>query len=120
MRYVRFSHGPGPARPGVIDGTNVRPFDPSVASLEAYIAMPPADRPAAIAKLGPPIPLTDLVLRAPLQPKKNIFCVGRNYLAHAEEGAKAQGIALDLPSVPTFFTKAPSVAADPGEALTLD
>jgi 2-keto-4-pentenoate hydratase/2-oxohepta-3-ene-1,7-dioic acid hydratase in catechol pathway len=98
----------------------VRPFDAGVASLEAYIAMSPADRAAAIAKLGPPIPLTDLVLRAPLQPKKNIFCVGRNYLAHAEEGAKAQGIALDLPAVPTFFTKAPTVVADPGQALALD
>ena len=98
----------------------MRPFDASVASLEAFIASSPAERAAAIAKLEKPIPLTDLVLRAPLQPKKNIFCVGRNYLAHAEEGAKAQGIALDLPSVPTFFTKAPTVVADPGEALVLD
>jgi 2-keto-4-pentenoate hydratase/2-oxohepta-3-ene-1,7-dioic acid hydratase in catechol pathway len=120
MRYVRFSHGPGPARPGVIEGANVRPFDASIGSLEAFIASSPAARAATIAKLEKPIPLTDVVLRAPLQPQKNIFCVGRNYLAHAEEGAKAQGIALDLPSVPTFFTKAPTVVADPGEALALD
>ena len=120
MRYVRFSHGPGPARPGVIEGTNVRPFDARVASLEAYIAMTPAARATAIAQLGKPVPLAEVVLRAPLQPVKNVFCVGRNYLAHAEEGAKAQGIALDLPSVPTFFTKAPTAIADPGEVLALD
>jgi 2,4-diketo-3-deoxy-L-fuconate hydrolase len=120
MRYVRFSHGPGPAVPGVVDGTSVRPFDPNVASLEAFIAATPAERAAAVAHLGKPIPLTEVVLRAPLRPEKNVFCVGRNYLAHAEEGAKAQGIALELPAVPTFFTKAPTAIADPGEVLALD
>ena len=120
MRYVRFSHGPGPAGAGVLDGTRVRPLDPSVTSLEAFIASSPAERAAAVAEAGKPIPLGEVVLRAPLQPKKNVFCVGRNYLAHAEEGAKAQGIALELPSVPTFFTKAPTVIAGPLEVLALD
>jgi 2-keto-4-pentenoate hydratase/2-oxohepta-3-ene-1,7-dioic acid hydratase in catechol pathway len=120
MRYVRFSHGPGAALPGVVDGTSVRPFDATVASLEAFIAATPAERATSVAKLGKPIPLTEVVLRAPLQPVKNVFCVGRNYLAHAEEGAKAQGIALELPAVPTFFTKAPTAIADPGEVLALD
>jgi 2,4-diketo-3-deoxy-L-fuconate hydrolase len=120
MRYVRFSHGPGPALPGIIEGAGVRPFDPSIPSLEAFIALPESERAAQIAKLGRPVPLTDIVIRAPLQPAKNIFCVGRNYLEHAAEGARAQGIALDLPPVPTFFTKTPATIADPAEALALD
>jgi 2,4-diketo-3-deoxy-L-fuconate hydrolase len=49
-----------------------------------------------------------------------VFCVGRNYLAHAEEGARAQGIALELPPVPTFFTKAPTAIAGPLDVLELD
>jgi 2-keto-4-pentenoate hydratase/2-oxohepta-3-ene-1,7-dioic acid hydratase in catechol pathway len=59
------------------------------------------------------------VLHAPLVPRKNVFCVGRNYLAHAEEGAKALGTELKLPDVPTFFTKAPTTIADPDEVLEL-
>jgi 2-keto-4-pentenoate hydratase/2-oxohepta-3-ene-1,7-dioic acid hydratase in catechol pathway len=120
MRYVRFSHGSGPVRPGIIDGDAVRPFDASIPSLEAYIACTRAERDRAQAKLGDPVPFAGVQLHAPLQPAKNVFCVGRNYLAHAEEGARAQGLKLELPSVPTFFTKAPTVIAGPGETLALD
>jgi 2-keto-4-pentenoate hydratase/2-oxohepta-3-ene-1,7-dioic acid hydratase in catechol pathway len=120
MRYVVFSHGPGPARPGIIDGEAVRPFDASIASLEAFIASTPAGRERAIANLGDPVPFARVQLHAPLRPAKNVFCVGRNYLAHAEEGARAQGLKLELPGVPTFFTKAPSTIAGPGETLELD
>ena len=120
MRYVVFSHGSGAARPGIIDGDAVRPFDASTASLEAYIAKSQSERAAAIARLGAPVPLASVQLHAPLRPAKNVFCVGRNYLAHAEEGARAQGLKLELPSVPTFFTKAPTTIAGPGETLALD
>ena len=120
MRYVVYSHNSGPARPGIIDGDAVRPFDASIASLEAYIACTPDERDRAIAKLGDPVPFASVKLHAPLAPAKNVFCVGRNYLAHAEEGARAQGIKLELPSVPTFFTKAPTVIAGPGDVLALD
>jgi 2-keto-4-pentenoate hydratase/2-oxohepta-3-ene-1,7-dioic acid hydratase in catechol pathway len=65
------------------------------------------------------MPRTDATLHAPLYPRKNVFCVGRNYLAHAEEGARALGKALDLPSVPTFFTKAPTSIAGPDATLNL-
>jgi 2-keto-4-pentenoate hydratase/2-oxohepta-3-ene-1,7-dioic acid hydratase in catechol pathway len=120
MRYVQFSDGSGPARPGVIEGDSIRPFGSGVASLDAFIAMTPADRTAAIAALGAPIPAAGVTLHAPLHPKKNVFCVGRNYLAHAEEGARALGNELKLPDVPTFFTKAPTTVADPDEVLALD
>ena len=55
-----------------------------------------------------------------LFPVRRIWCVGRNYLAHAEEGARAAGVELKLPSVPTFFTKAPTAVANPGATLHLD
>ncbi len=119
MRYVMYSDAGGAARPGVIDGETIRPFGPEVASLDAYVAMTPAERQAAVAKLGAPISAAGVTLLAPLYPKKNVFCVGRNYLAHAEEGAKALGTELKLPSVPTFFTKAPTTIAGPDEVLPL-
>ena len=119
MRYVSFSDASGKPRPGVIEGDSIKPFGPEVASLDAFVKMSPADRTAALAKLGAAIPAAGVKLHAPLHPQKNVFCVGRNYLAHAEEGAKALGQELKLPDVPTFFTKAPTSIADPEEALDL-
>jgi 2-keto-4-pentenoate hydratase/2-oxohepta-3-ene-1,7-dioic acid hydratase in catechol pathway len=119
MRYVSFSDASGTPRPGVIEGDSIRPFGADVASLDAFVAMSPADRKAALGKLGSPIPVSGVKLHAPLHPKKNVFCVGRNYLAHAEEGAKALGQELKLPDVPTYFTKAPTSIADPEQALAL-
>jgi 2-keto-4-pentenoate hydratase/2-oxohepta-3-ene-1,7-dioic acid hydratase in catechol pathway len=119
MRYVLYSDAAGAKRPGVIEGDSIRPFGPDVASLDAFIALPPAERAAAVASLGEPIAAASVTLLAPLMPKKNVFCVGRNYLAHAEEGAKALGTELKLPPVPTFFTKAPTSIAGPDEELPL-
>ena len=119
MRYVLYSDASGAHRPGVIEGDAIRPFGPEVASLDAFVALAPAARAAAVAKLGAPIAASGVKLLAPLMPKKNVFCVGRNYLAHAEEGAKALGTELKLPTVPTFFTKAPTSIAGPDEVLPL-
>ena len=119
MRYVLYSDASGAHRPGVIEGDSIRPFGPEVASLDAFVALAPAARAAAVAKLGAPVAASGVKLLAPLYPKKNVFCVGRNYLAHAEEGAKALGTELKLPTVPTFFTKAPTSIAGPDEVLPL-
>ena len=54
-----------------------------------------------------------------MRPHKNVFCVGRNYLGHAEEIARARNVPLNLPAVPTFFTKAPTAIANPGATLHL-
>ncbi len=118
MRYVTYS-GPGTAfGAGVIEGDSIRPFAGGL-SLDAFIALDPAARAAEIGKLGAAIPAATVRLLTPLQPKKNVFCVGRNYLAHAEEGARALGNNLELPPVPTFFTKAPTAITGPDQPLHL-
>jgi 2-keto-4-pentenoate hydratase/2-oxohepta-3-ene-1,7-dioic acid hydratase in catechol pathway len=63
------------------------------------------------------IPLAGTVLDVPLRPVRNVFCVGRNYLEHAREGALAAGRELKLPDVPTFFTKASTAVAGPDATL---
>ena len=119
MRFVLFSTPSSPEpRPGVIQGETIRPLE-GVASLDALVALDPAARTAAQARLGEPVGLAGTKLHAPLYPRKNVFCVGRNYLAHAEEGARALGKELELPSVPTFFTKAPTAIAGPDATLDL-
>jgi 2-keto-4-pentenoate hydratase/2-oxohepta-3-ene-1,7-dioic acid hydratase in catechol pathway len=54
-------------------------------------------------------PLKDVRLLAPIpRPQKNVFCVGRNYKLHIEEGARARGIEPSYPKVPEFFSKPPT------------
>ena len=105
------------ARPGVLgeDGA-VRPFAGSVADLDGvHRARTPMRAGDALASLGAAVALQSVQLCAPVHPAKNVFCVGRNYMAHAEEGAKARGEKLELPDVPTFFTKAPTAIVGPDE-----
>ena len=120
MRFVLFStpSSAGP-QPGIVEGETIRPLR-GVASLDALIALDPAARSTALDDLGDPVPLAGARLHAPLHPRKNVFCVGRNYLAHAEEGARVRGEELKLPAVPTFFSKAPTAIADPDATLQLD
>ncbi len=116
MRFARFEHN-GAARCGEIDGTNVRPFPLQLESLRDYLTLAPSARSALPREAA--LPLEQVRLLAPVRPHKNIFCVGRNYLGHAEEIARARGTPLKLPAVPTFFTKAPTSIADPGATLHL-
>jgi 2-keto-4-pentenoate hydratase/2-oxohepta-3-ene-1,7-dioic acid hydratase in catechol pathway len=120
LRLVLYSTtaSAGP-HPGIADGETIRPLR-AVASLDALVALDPASRTAALADLGDAVPLAGARLHAPLHPHKNVFCVGRNYLAHAEEGARVRGEELKLPSVPTFFSKAPTAIADHDATLHLD
>jgi len=119
MRFVVFSTPSAAPRPGILDRETIRPLE-GLASLDALVALEPAAREAARQRLGEPVPLAGATLHAPLRPRKNVFCVGRNYLAHAEEGARVRGEELKLPSVPTFFSKAPTAIADPEATLHLD
>ncbi|HEY0799170.1 MAG TPA: fumarylacetoacetate hydrolase family protein [Candidatus Baltobacteraceae bacterium] len=115
MRYVTFSHD-GSSRLGIVDGETVRPLPAQAGTLLEAIAAPGTLR---AWEPGAPLPLAAVQLLAPLVPRKNVFCVGRNYLGHAEEVARKTGTELKLPAVPTFFTKAPTSIAAPGATLHL-
>ena len=115
MRFVTFRRDDGSVQPGVIEGDAVRPI--ATSTLLDYVALAPHERIAW--HTGELIPLASVTLEAPLRPSRNIFCVGRNYLEHAKEGARALGRELKLPEVPTFFTKAPGAIAAPEQTLHL-
>ena len=88
MRYITFLRD-GISRPGVLEGQTVRPFPVEIATLADFVALGPARR-AALAPQAA-LALADVTLAAPLRPCKNVFCVGRNYMGHAEEVARASG-----------------------------
>lgn len=72
-------------------------------------ASPSLWRPLAEARLLAPIP----------RPAKNVFCVGRNYRKHIEEGARARGVEASYPTVPEFFTKPPTAVIGTGADIIL-
>jgi 2-keto-4-pentenoate hydratase/2-oxohepta-3-ene-1,7-dioic acid hydratase in catechol pathway len=73
---------------------------------------------------GTPIALDRVELLAPIpRPRRNIFCVGKNYAAHAKEFAGSgfdaghTGAPEELPSDPIVFTKAPECVVGQGAAI---
>jgi 2-keto-4-pentenoate hydratase/2-oxohepta-3-ene-1,7-dioic acid hydratase in catechol pathway len=63
--------------------------------------------------MGQVMALKDVCLRAPIpHPRRNIFCVGKNYLDHVKEIkdsklGEAQGSMANLPKHPVVFSKVP-------------
>jgi 2-keto-4-pentenoate hydratase/2-oxohepta-3-ene-1,7-dioic acid hydratase in catechol pathway len=56
-----------------------------------------------------PIPLGRTKVLAPIvKPQKNVFCVGRNYIEHVDEGDRANGVKIGAPKKPIFFSKTPT------------
>ncbi|WP_431281839.1 fumarylacetoacetate hydrolase family protein [Humitalea sp. 24SJ18S-53] len=128
MRLVTFDAGAG-ARVGVVlDATGASVLDLHAASggaapyasmlaliaawpqvkaqVAGWAASPPAGATVTGAKLLAPIP----------RPAKNVFCVGRNYQAHINEGLKARGAPpAPPPALPEFFTKPPTAVIGPDE-----
>jgi len=71
---------------------------------------------------GAPVPLAAVRLHAPLpRPRRNLWCVGRNYHAHAKELRdtvfKSSPQATD--QWPIVFTKVPECVVGPGDAVRL-
>jgi 2-keto-4-pentenoate hydratase/2-oxohepta-3-ene-1,7-dioic acid hydratase in catechol pathway len=70
---------------------------------------------------GPRLPLAAVTLDAPLpRPRRNLWCVGRNYRAHAQEltGSVFKGNGA-VDEWPIVFTKAPECVIGPGGSIRL-
>ena len=122
MRLATFSHGGAP-RPGVVVGDRIHPA-PHATMLELIGGGRPAlDRLAQVAKKARAqdgLALGSVTLHAPIpRPTKNVFCVGRNYKLHIEEGARANGIEVKFPPVPEFFSKPPTAVIGTGAEVRL-
>ena len=80
---------------------------PMLAAIRALAANPPAN--ALLA-------LSSVALQAPIpKPRRNVFCVGRNYMDHVAEGDRTRGITQsEVPKYPQFFTKAADCVIAPG------
>lgn len=69
---------------------------------------------------GVGLALDEVSLLAPVVPARNVLCVGWNYLKHFNESiGKREGQEVELPDVPTFFSKLPTTVAGPYDDLPL-
>jgi len=127
MRIATFRSG-GRRRVGQLsaDGKTIRPFDlgaeaeelGALAVIERSIR---ADSPS----LGASIATAGLAFEAPIpRPRRNIFCVGKNYYEHAHEFAKSgfdsSAASGAVPESPIIFTKVPECVIAPGAAIEID
>ena len=63
-------------------------------------------------------PISEVRPQAPIpMPRRNILCLGKNYLEHAQEIAEKMKTSAEAPRQPIFFTKAPTAVIAPGEPI---
>jgi 2-keto-4-pentenoate hydratase/2-oxohepta-3-ene-1,7-dioic acid hydratase in catechol pathway len=66
-------------------------------------------------------PLKDVRLHAPIpRPRKNLFCLGLNYVSHMKESSAARGREAKIPEVPVFFSKTPTTVSGPYDPVLWD
>ena len=123
MRYVTFSTASDATpRLGALIDSRVAEIQSPRTMIELIQGGPAVwRRIAAGAAAGPDHHVHDIRWHAPIpRPLKNVFCVGRNFVSHAEEGARARGEELKLPERPMFFTKAPTTVIGPFDDVPWD
>lgn len=97
-------------------GGDPAPLADMIATIEAWDRVGPVLRQAAAAPPpGAAMAQERVRLLAPIpRPRKNVFCVGRNYLDHVAEGDRAAGRETTVPEHAQFFTKPANVVIGPG------
>lgn len=130
MKLVTY-HADGGTRLGVLDGDRVIDLQRAGEAagkqlpneMTAFIALGDAGLDAAEAALksGAGVVPGPVRLAAPLQNlRKNVFCVGRNYIKHIEEGFRARGMPVRMPSHLELFTKPPTTVIGPEGEIRWD
>jgi 2-keto-4-pentenoate hydratase/2-oxohepta-3-ene-1,7-dioic acid hydratase in catechol pathway len=116
----------GERRVGVLDSDSatVAPFDlPVEDAATGLLAI--IERQGALPRTLSPIPLSRVSLDTPIpRPRRNIFCVGKNYYEHAHEfansGFDSSAAAGTVPKHPIIFSKVPESVVPSGAAVLID
>lgn len=126
LAYYMTPSGPGAGQLGAVDAAAgvVTELDvPLSAEVLAEGALALIERGLDVATLearGGPTPLAEVRLGAPLpRPRRNIFCVGKNFRDHVLElEPRSSGQTGDpAPQRPVIFTKPPSAVIGDGDAI---
>jgi 2-keto-4-pentenoate hydratase/2-oxohepta-3-ene-1,7-dioic acid hydratase in catechol pathway len=125
MKLITFQRGNGGPAIGILDGDEIIPLaaDPVLpAVMVDFVALGAEglERAAAVQRCAERIPLDSGRLLAPIRPRNNVMCVGKNYHEHAREFAGSgfdASAKLVVPDDPVIFTKALSSLAGPGDEV---
>lgn len=125
MKVVTYSIA-GERQVGLLDAAaaTIAPFDlPQEAASSGLLAL--IDRGGTVPPLRPPVPLSSVTIEAPIpRPRRNIFCVGKNYYDHAHEFAKSgfdsSVSAGAVPKHPIIFSKVPECVVATGAPVLID
>ncbi len=98
MRFIRYQHGKESPRYGWVLDDRVGPIEGTPFH--------------EFRRLEATIPMEEVLLLPPTLPGK-IICVGRNYVAHAQEHNS------EVPELPLLFLKPPSAVIGPDEQINL-
>jgi 2-keto-4-pentenoate hydratase/2-oxohepta-3-ene-1,7-dioic acid hydratase in catechol pathway len=101
VRIARFTTGDEPQY-GVMGGADGDEIVASVVGDPLY---------AGVELTGEQVPLVDVRLLAPVIPRSKVVCIGRNYVAHAEE------LGHDVPEEPLVFLKPNTSVVGPGDPI---
>ncbi len=125
MKFATFRVG-GERRVGIVrpDGTGLEPLALSGQEAESGVAALIGQDLASIDRLAS-VALDEVQLEAPFpRPRRNIFCVGKNYREHAREfsqsGFDSSAAAGEVPKEPIVFSKVPESVVAHGCAVMLD
>jgi 2-keto-4-pentenoate hydratase/2-oxohepta-3-ene-1,7-dioic acid hydratase in catechol pathway len=124
MKVATYRVG-GERRVGIVDERRqtVTSFDvPESEALIGVLAL--IDRPALPEVLSP-MPLREATLEAPIpRPRRNIFCVGKNYHEHAHEfaasGFDSSAASGAVPKHPIIFSKVPDCVIAHRDSVSID
>ncbi len=118
MRFVTYQSEAGPLL-GVVEGESVLSV-PGLDMLRMIEAGPAGLDPVWTAG-GQALKLSEISLLAPIPtPRRNIVCVGLNYVQHGKESAEARGAKFVPPERPLFFTKATLAVNGPYSDIPFD
>ncbi len=106
MRWVRFE----------FDGTRGTAFisDDQIIEVQTFDPVALLAGHGMARETGRTFALDEVRLLSPVQPVRNVMCVGWNYLPHFEERAKAHGD-RPLPDHPAFFSKTTTAVIGPND-----
>lgn len=122
MRFITYMDS-GRSRVGAIVKGTVVDLGDRYDSMLALIEEGDLDDIRRVAEKSAPVgECSEVELKAPIPaPRRNLFCVGWNYLPHFDEGrGRREDQERDLPEYPTFFTKATTTVTDPGSDIPFD
>ena len=122
MKLVTFQ-SEGRVAAGLLEGEAVKDLSAVAPDMHTLIEL--GDRGleharAIAASAAVSLPLASVRLMAPIPPRRNVMCIGKNYEAHARESYEARGEEVAATEYPVIFTKNTTCVIGPYDDIPFD